>query len=333
MAYIRDCWFGLVIASALMLAGCHMKPPPEPVFRSVQDCATCPKMVLIPPGSFTMGSPDDEPNRDADEGPAHQVTIAQSFAMGRTEVTRGEFAAFIKATGYEPVAGCLVWNGAKLELAADKSWQDASIPQTDEHPVVCVSWWDADSYVQWLSKTTGNTYRLPNEAEWEYAVRGGTQSAYAFPGEVDDVCAYGNVADASAKKDVPQWRVVDCDDGVGLGTAKVGSYQPNGYGLYDTVGNVWEWMGDCYHATFEGAPADGSAWSSAGLCGIAFDRGGGFSNLIPGNLRAANRSRAPSPDNGVYSLGFRVARDLTPEELKRAPIGLGPQGESGGAPR
>ncbi len=331
MTYIRDFCLGLVVIT--VVAGCTAMSPPQAVIRSVQDCATCPRMVLIPPGSFTMGSPDDEPNRDADEGPAHQVMIAQSFAMGRTEVTRGEFGAFIKATDYEPVAQCMVWTGAKLEMVPGKSWQDANIPQTDEHPVVCVSWWDADSYAQWLSKTTGNKYRLPNEAEWEYAVRGGTQSAYAFPGGENDVCAYGNVADASAQKEVPQWRVVDCDDGVGLGTAKVGSYQPNGYGLYDTVGNVWEWMGDCYHATFEGAPADGTAWSSAALCGIAFDRGGGFSNLIPGNLRAANRSRAPSPDNGVYSLGFRVARDLTPDELMRAPTGVEPLRESGNAPR
>ncbi|MSO99199.1 MAG: formylglycine-generating enzyme family protein [Rhodospirillaceae bacterium] len=306
-----------LLAGALLLASCAgvpKAPAGVAIGAAIQDCPTCPKLVVVPAGRFVMGSPNDEPQRDADEGPAHEVVIAQPFAMGLTEVTRGEYAAFVRATGRASAPGCMVWTGAKLELVAGKSWQDTNITQTDEHPVVCVSWRDAAAYAAWLAKTTGKNYRLPSEAEWEYAARGGTQGAYFFPGGEAEACTYANVADASAKKAVPQWRTLACDDGVGLGTAKVGSYKPNGYGLHDMIGNVWEWMADCYHERFDGAPTDGSSWGLAGECGVALDRGGGFSNLIPGNLRPANRSRAPSPDNPAYSLGFRVARDLTPQE-------------------
>ncbi len=299
-----------------LLSACMLPTKQVGVIRSVQDCPTCPKMVVIPAGKFTMGSPEDEPTRDADEGPTTEVTIAKPFAIGRTEVTRGEFAAFVQATGYRAAQQCMVWNGAKLEMVAGKSWQDPGITQTDDHPVVCVSWRDATEYALWLRDTRGNNYRLPSNAEWEYAARGGTQSAYAFPGGEDDACEFANIADDSAKREVAQWRTANCNDGVGLGTAKVGSYKPNGFGIYDTVGNVWEWIADCYHPTYDGAPTDGRAWGQATDCGTAFDRGGGFSNLIAGHLRAANRSRAPSPDNPAYSLGFRVARDLTPDEAQ-----------------
>jgi len=303
--------FGLIL-TAVGLAACAAQP--DSGRRALQDCPTCPQMVVVPAGAFIMGSPGSEPNRDADEGPVTSVTIAKPFAIGRTEVTRGQFAAFIKATGYQAAQQCMVWSGTKLEMTAAKSWRDPGIAQTDDHPVVCVSWRDAAAYAAWLSTATGETYRLPSNAEWEYAARGGTQSAYAFPGGEDDACAYANIADATAKRAVPAWRAADCDDGVGLGTAQVGSYKPNGFGITDTVGNVWEWIADCYHPNYDGAPTDGSAWGSAGDCGAAFDRGGGFSNLIQGHLRAANRSRAPSPDNPAYSLGFRVARDVTAKD-------------------
>jgi formylglycine-generating enzyme required for sulfatase activity len=299
---------------SLLFAALIAAMPANAAELPIQDCPTCPPMIVLPAGTFVMGSPDTEANRDADEGPATSVTIAKAFAIGRTEVTRGQFAAFVTATGYQAAQQCMVWSGAKLEMTPGKSWRDPGISQTDDHPVVCVSWRDAAAYAAWLSKTTGKNYRLPSNAEWEYAARGNTQSADAFPGGEDDACAYANIADLTAKKAVPAWRAANCDDGVGLGTAKVGSYKPNGYGVYDTVGNVWEWIADCYHPTYDGAPTDGSAWGSAAECGVAFDRGGGFSNLIQGHLRAANRSRAPSPDNPAYSLGFRVARDVTSKD-------------------
>ncbi len=267
-------------------------------------------MVAVPVGRFTMGSPPDEPNRDGDEGPAIEVSIRKPFAIGLFEVTRGQFAAFVRATGHAATTQCLVWTGERLEAVAGRSWRDPVIAQRDDHPVVCVSWRDATAYAAWLARSTGQPYRLPSNAEWEYATRGGTQGAYAFPGGEAGACAYGNVGDRSAKAAVPSWRTADCDDGVGFGTAPVGSYAPNAFGLHDTIGNVWEWMADCYHASYQGTPTDGAAWGAAGDCGEAFDRGGGFTSLFPGHLRSANRSKAPSPDTAAYSLGFRLARDL-----------------------
>jgi formylglycine-generating enzyme required for sulfatase activity len=274
--------------------------------------------VVVPAGRFMMGSPDDDPQRDKDEGPVRQVTIAAPFAMGKYEVTRAEFAAYVRASGATLNSKCMVWTGETIAVVDGRSWRDPLIAQADDHPVVCVNWREAAAYVAWLSKTTGHGYRLPSEAEWEYAARGGTQGPYAFPGGENDACAYANVGDISARAVVPKWRTADCNDGVGFGTAKVGSYKPNGYGLYDMIGNVWEWMADCYRPDFTDAPTDGSAWGDGGACGVVVDRGGGFSSLIPGNLRPANRSRAPSPDNAAYSLGFRVARDLTAAEIARS---------------
>jgi formylglycine-generating enzyme required for sulfatase activity len=320
----------LLALSATLFAACAYGS------GSSRDCPTCPEMVVVPAGSFAMGSPPDELNRGDDEGPVRIVTFDASFAIGRTEVTRGQFARFIDATDYQMNDSCLIWDGERLTDVAGKSWQDPGYPVTDRHPMVCVSWWDAANYARWLSSETGHSYRLPAEAEWEYASRGGSTGAYAFPGGEEAACTYGNVSDESARRDVPQWNAVACDDGVGLGTAPVASYQANGFGLYDTMGNVWEWVADCYREDFTGAPTDGSAWGDGGDCGTVLDRGGGFSNVFPGHLRAANRSKAPSPNIAVYSLGFRLARDLTPAEIvaqaeqrlrrsQREKIGDGPQ--------
>lgn len=269
-------------------------------------------MTVLPAGSYQMGAPEGEKDRGPDEGPVRTITFAQPFAMGTTEVTRGQFRAFVEATGYWTTEGCLTWTGEQLGMDPTKSWLEPGYTVSDDHPVACVSWWDANAYANWLSEVIGEIYRLPSEAEWEYATRGGTQSAYPFGDEIN-ACNYANVSDTSAKRDVPQWNNIECDDGVGLGAARVASYLPNGFGLYDTVGNLWEWQADCYQESFEGAPMDGSSWGSGGRCGVVLDRGGGFSNIFPGHLRSANRSRAPSPHIAVYSLGFRVMREITVE--------------------
>jgi formylglycine-generating enzyme required for sulfatase activity len=306
----------LLALPLLALAGCAATPGAKAIGQSFRDCSDCPSMTIVPAGEFLMGSPADERPRDADEGPQRRVTIARPFAIGTYEVTRGAFAAFVEATGRETAGQCIVWAEGKIGMGA-ASWRAPGFAQTDDHPAVCLTWRDAAAYAAWLAEKTGKPYRLPSEAEWEYAARGGTQSDYSFPGGENAACAYGNVADRRAKAAMPNWRTADCDDGVGFGTAAVGSYRANGFGLYDTVGNVWEWVADCYRASFEGAPVDGTAWGDAGVCGAALDRGGGWTNLQPGHLRAANRSRAPSPDNPAASLGFRLARDLAPEEVAR----------------
>jgi formylglycine-generating enzyme required for sulfatase activity len=302
----------MVVLAAASLAGCASGRPASgpPVGSRIQHCDSCPVMVVVPPGQFRMGSEAGERDRDADEGPARTVRFARPFAIGVYEVTRAQYAAFVQDTGRIDAPSCMTWTGARLESVGGRGWRDPGVAQQDDHPVVCVSWRDAAAYAAWLAQRTGQPYRLPSEAEWEYAARGGTTSAHAFGGTEADACAYGNIGDRSARQAVPGWRTADCDDGVGLGTAPVGRYRPNGFGLFDTVGNVWEWVADCYRPGYDGAPTDGSAWGDAGECNAALDRGGGFSALFPGHLRAANRSRAPSPDNPAYSLGFRVALDL-----------------------
>lgn len=292
-----------------LLAACASSGPAGPG-STFKDCSTCPEMVVIPPGQFEMGAPEDEQDRADDEGPVRTVTHAKPFAIGKYEITRKEFATFVNETGYWGNSRCLIWNGSELAFEDANSWLDPDYDVSDDHPMVCVSWWDAKAYAGWLTEQTGHTYRLPAETEWEYAVRGGTQTAYSFPDGEDNACTYANVSDVSAKADVPAWNAVNCDDGVGFGTTPVGSYLPNGFGLHDTIGNVWEWMADCYRDSFAGAPTDNSTWGDGGVCNAVLDRGGGFSNIFPGHLRAANRSKAPSPHIAVYSLGFRLVRDL-----------------------
>lgn len=300
------------LALLLSLAGCVSGTPQ--VGDSFNDCKDCPEMVVVPAGQFEMGSPSDEKHRDSDEGPVRTITHTKPFAIGKYEVTRTQFAAFVNATDHSGSARCLIWNGTQLAFHDTNSWLDPDNPRRENHPMVCVSWWDAVAYAEWLSETTGHIYRLPAEAEWEYAARSGTQTAYSFAGDEDNACAYANVSDLSAKVAVPAWNAVNCDDGIGFSTAPVGSYLPNGFGLHDTIGNVWEWQADCYRDSFEGAPTDGSAWGNGGLCNAVLDRGGGFSNIFPGHLRTANRSKAPSPDVAAYSLGFRLVRELDPAQ-------------------
>ncbi len=153
---------------------------PGDVFR---DLPGGPEMVVVPAGTFTMGSRKDEEDRSAednmDEDPLHDVTITMPFAVGKFEVTRGQFAAFVEATGHKTGASCYAWNGTEWKDTAGKSWRDPGFAQTDDHPVACLSWDDAKAYVAWLAKETGKAYRLLSEAEWEYAARAGTTGPYA----------------------------------------------------------------------------------------------------------------------------------------------------------
>lgn len=287
-----------------IVSGCALQSSPN-----VRDCAACPLLVRVPAGTFQMGSPPTEAFRGEDEGPVREVTIERPFYVGAYEITIGEYGVFLRESGHEQAKGCLVFDGVRLSVVAERHWREPGYPVSDDHPVTCVSWHDAQAYTEWLSNRTGARYRLPSEAEWEYAARAGSSAAYSFPGGEDGACEFANVSDASAKREVPAWNAVDCDDGVGFGTSAVGRYRANAFGLRDTVGNVWEWVLDCYHGHYGGAPSDGSARGDAGDCGRALDRGGGFSNVFPGHLRSANRSQAPSPDVRVYSLGFRVVRE------------------------
>jgi formylglycine-generating enzyme required for sulfatase activity len=289
---------------------CALKP--EDSFR---ECRQCPEMVVVPAGSFTMGSPVGEKERDKNEGPQHTVTIGKPFAVGKFHVRVDQFAAFAAETGYDAGSKCWTFEGGKYEERSDRSWRNPGFTQGGSHPAVCVNWNDAKAYVAWLARKTGNTYRLLTEAEWEYAARARTEPGayprYLFGNEEKDLCRYGNGADQTAKSSIAgakDWTVAPCNDGYAY-TSPVGSFAANGFGLYDMQGNAWQWTQDCYHDSYTGAPSDGGAWT-AGDCGRGVIRGGAWSDY-PVFLRSANRIWCTT-DFRFYDLGFRVARTLTP---------------------
>ena len=264
-----------------------------------------PLMVVIPPGVFRMGCVSGRDCED-DEHPVHEVRIANPFALSKHEVTVGEFARFVDATGHRTSDSCWTYEAGEVKDRSGRDWRSPGFGQTDGHPVVCVNSDDAVAYVAWLSRETGEAYRLPSESEWEYAARAGTTTKYHFGNEESGLCRYGNHADASSGF---SWRNQGCSDGVGLGTAPVGSYGANGFGLHDMHGNVWEWTVDCWNDGYAGAPSDGRAWER-GDCAKRVLRGGSWGSS-PGLLRSASRYWG-APGSRGSSFGFRVARTLTP---------------------
>ncbi|MEO5373459.1 MAG: formylglycine-generating enzyme family protein [Alphaproteobacteria bacterium] len=244
-----------------------------------KDCAYCPEMVAVPGGEFMMGSPKDEPDRRPDEGPQHKVTVLP-FAIGKYEVTFAEWDACV-ADG-----GC---NGYRPE---DRGWG------RDRRPVINVSWDDAQAYAQWLSRKTGHVYRLPSEAEWEYAARAGTTTPFHFGQTIStDQANYdGNYSYGIGIKGEYRRQ-----------TVPVGRFPANAFGLYDIHGNVREWVGDGWHSTYDGAPVDGGVWRII----VSFERvvRGGSWNYLPGSLRSAMRDWVDTGTR-ISNLGFRIARTL-----------------------
>gem|GEM_PF-728578 len=210
------------------------------------------KLVRLPAGEFIMGSPLTEKGRRADE-PQRHVRLTQDFFIGQFEVTRGQFSQFVEATGYKTDAERGLRGGYGYEEATRKltgpdhrySWRFTGFPQTDEHPVVNVSWNDATAFCRWLTEREQRTYRLPTEAEWEYACRGGTASAFANGNDAEKLAEVGNVVDALAKQWFPDRLAIAANDGH-VFTAPVGSFKPNALGLHDLHGNVWEWTADWF---------------------------------------------------------------------------------------
>jgi formylglycine-generating enzyme required for sulfatase activity len=273
---------------------------PKDGFR---ECENCPEMVVAPAGSFMMGSPAGEKDRETDEGPQHVVTIARPFAVGRVNVTVGQFAAFVQATGHEASSKCNVHVGGKWEEKA--SWRDPGFVQEGSHPVVCLSWDDASAYVDWLAGGTGKPYRLLTEAEWEYAARGQTSPAayprFWFGDDEKDLCRHANGIDLAHGGN----GAAPCNDGYKY-TSPAGHYASNAFGLYDIVGNARQWLADCYHASYYGAPTDGSAWLTE-TCAKGHAIRGGSWDAWPRELRPARRDY----ENVEYnSIGVRVARTL-----------------------
>ena len=299
-------------------------PSPAPGSR-FRDCPSCPELVAVPAGTFRMGCGKEEhdscENND-DTVPIHEVRVA-SFALSSYEITRAEYAAFALATGHTP-RGCRVisrewktrrfrrdfwvWTGQSQNQS---SWRAPGFEQGDDHPAVCVSWEDAAAYARWLSAETGVRYRLPTEAEWEYAARSGKRTGFGREWNSDQVkllCVDGNVYDRTAVEPRANWdlRNSDCSDGA-VWTAQVGSFRANAFGLYDMLGNASEWVEDCWHDDYAGAPQDGSQWTNGGQCRSRVYRGGSWYLSI--TIYWAERFPA-RPTHRTNEKGFRVARTL-----------------------
>jgi formylglycine-generating enzyme required for sulfatase activity len=261
---------------------------------------------------------DCSPSFEA-ERPQHPVAFRYPFAVGKYDVTRGEFAAFVAETGYDPAKeGCQGLSGTGFQQSAKYSWRNPGFPQTDDHPVVCVSWNDAQAYLQWLGRKTGKSWHLLSEAEWEYSARAGTKTPYWWGASVDTGCVFANMADISAKTAFPFWGVTGCDDRH-VYTSPVGFYAPNPAGLYDISGNVWQWLGDCWTRDYSHAPENG-ATQLAGRCNVHVIRGGAW-NDRPRGIRLAYRAKGRSEVRAA-GIGFRVARTIAPSELNPTDLRL-----------
>lgn len=277
-----------------------------------------PQLVVIPEGQFMMGSTDNEPGRQPHEGPRHRVVFESGFVVGLHEVTVAQFRQFVEATGYRTDAersnrGRLydprtrrITGQAGVHWRLDYRGRRAD----DTLPVIHVSWRDAQAYLAWLSKQTGKPYRLLSEAEFEYVLRAGSQWMYPW-GQEMPTRVVGNLAgDGDRSPTQAKWRVAFPDylDGH-WGPAPVAQFEINGLGVHDMVGNVMEWVEDCWHDSYVRAPNDGSAWVNQG-CGQHVVRGGSWA-ATPTLARSAHRMAMGEQESDVR-VGFRVARDLSP---------------------
>lgn len=251
--------------------------------RRFRDCAECPEMAVLPPAVFVMGDVDGL--GDADERPARSVHIQTAFAIGVYEVT---FAQWDQ---------CVTERGCRFR-PGDNGWGRGS------RPVVGINQSDAREFARWLSERTGKTYRLPSEAEWEYAARANVQGSFGAIASTELLCLHANGADRSTDY---QWRNRDCSDGFGRMTAPVGSFAPNSFGLHDTIGNAWEWVADCWHESYRDAPGDGSTWFEACDADKYMLRGGAFSVDVA-KLRLTYRYAFA--DQRMPFFGVRVAREM-----------------------
>jgi len=262
--------------------------------QSARDCSECPDMVRLPAGSFVMGADGAEEQREGlgdwarNRGlPRKRITIRTAFWMSRTEVTIGQFRAFVEATNRDMGAKCWVWAGKWTDMAG-RNWRDPGFPQSDTHPVTCVSSTDAIAYAAWLSQRTGRRYRLASEAEWEYAARAGTVTARYWGDEWGDGDRYATI---HAKRG---------------GTTPAGSLIPNAFGLHDILGNVWEWTMDAYNKDLAAQPEDGSP-RTAGAGGLRILRGGSWAE-DPSVVRAGYREAFGAGNRGDR-FGIRVVRE------------------------
>jgi formylglycine-generating enzyme required for sulfatase activity/uncharacterized caspase-like protein len=288
--------------TGLVIAPDHVQPaavPPAAPAGDERPCDACPALRPLPAGSFRMGS-DDRPA----EAPSRTVTVAP-VAMAVGEVTVGAFRRFVEATGHRVEAGCSVWTAdGRLRSRREASWQAPGYPVTDDHPVACVAAADAQAYVAWLNgQVPGGGFRLPSEAEFEYALRAGATGDYPWGDDPAAVCGVANGADATTRF---RWRWKRCTDPA-TDTAPMGVFPANAWGLHDLSGNLWEWTADCWRDSHRGAPGDARPRDDA-RCESRVVKGGSFDDPVE-NLRITYRAGIPSRSRQA-NVGFRVVRDV-----------------------
>lgn len=299
----------------------------EPTVSS-RDCAQCPALVRVPAGRFMLGSTKEEQEiaEELDlefemtqwENPRFEVSIEQPFYIGVTEVTVGQFRHFVMATGYRTEAERFFNEGCATHVKTEgpwrkrrtKNWRNPAFVQSDDHPVVCVSWNDAQAYVKWLSRHTGAQYFLPSEAQWEYVARAGSSTARFWGDDPSRACEYANIADRAAWRwGVPgsgETYIHDCDDRH-VHTAPVASFKANAFGVHDILGNVYEWVDDCWDNRYDPTLTDGRS-QTTGDCSKKSVRGGSW-EATQGLARSATRGEWDT-NAAISTTGFRVAKKI-----------------------
>ncbi len=319
----------LALAVAVLLAapGHAANPAADPAAgkkpgETFKDCADCQTMVVLPAGSFKMGSTPEEQTREGvpatfaiHEGPVRDISFARPFAIATTETTRGQFARFVKATNRPIPTECATYNPTDDTWAGTKgqaaSWQNPGFAQTDEHPVVCISVNDALDYAAWMTKSTGHHYRVPSEAEWEYAARGGTRTTRPWGDAPTQICARARIMTSGTFAAIgypDSWTdELVCSNKASF-TAPVASFDANPWGVYDMLGNAWEWVADCAAPDHATLPADGSM-ETHGDCNHRLAKGGAFHSRF-WLARPATRGGGQGPDNRPVAATIRIVRDL-----------------------
>lgn len=297
-----------------------------------QDCSTCPEMVSVSPGVFWMGADLQEPVSFGlpdvfarREQPKHEVRISKSFAISKYEISLAQFQRFADESGYVTIEGCWIFIGSEWIFDDARSWRNAQLSQTPDHPVTCVNWHDAAAYADWLSAKTGDAYRLPSESEWEYAARAGTETPFWFGASPDDICDFVNLGDldtqdafgwhktASKYEFMDNWQGVPCRDGFAT-TAPVRSGPANGFGLHHVLGNGMEWVADCWHDDYATGPNTEQPRLASGDCGYRVMRGQGWVGIVAGT-RSAFRRKMLATDRR-FTFGIRVARNMGTHDNK-----------------
>ncbi len=314
---IRLCIVAAILAPLMQLASA------DAVLR---DCADCPELVTIPAGEFVMGAELAQSKRlglpdywAVREQPVHRVVVARGFAIGKYEITRGEFAVFARATSYSPAPGCWHFVGSEWLFDENRSWRDPKIDSSDEHPVTCINWHDANAYLLWLSERTGQRYRLASEAEWEYVVRAGTATAFWFGDSPEEICRYVNLGDLTTQQKfgwdkteikyevMDNWKGQPCRDGYPT-MAPVRATIANPLGVHGLLGNANEWVADCWNDNYDSAPGTQEARLTGADCGLRVMRGQGWTAIAAGT-RAAFRLKMTATDRR-FTFGFRVVREF-----------------------